>query len=49
MENEVIPEVLVAVRLGEVGRLEVVDMHLVPDMELVGSKAWTRTMGLTEK
>ena len=44
-----IPEVLVVVRLGEVGRLEVFDMDLVPDMELVVSKAWTRTMGLTEK
>ena len=43
MENEVIPEVLVAVRSGEVGRLE------VEDMELVVSKASTRTMGLTEK
>ena len=49
MENEVIPEVLVAVRLGEVGRLEVVDMDLVADMELVVSKPWTRAMGLTEK
>ena len=28
---------LVAVRLGEVGRLELVDMDLVPDMELVVS------------
>ena len=49
MENEVIPEVLVAVRSGEVGRLELVDVDLVPDMELVVSKAWARTMGLTEK
>ena len=48
MENEVIPEVLVAVRSGEVGRLEVVDVDLVADMELLVSKAWTRTMGLTE-
>ena len=44
-----IPEVLVVVRSGEVGRLELVDVDLVPDMELVVSKAWTRTMGLTEK
>ena len=44
-----IPEVLVALRSGEVGRLELVDMDLVPDMELVVSKAWRRTMGLTEK
>ena len=44
-----IPEVLVVVRSGEVGRLELVDTDLVPDMELVVSKAWTRTMGLTEK
>ena len=44
-----IPEVPVALRSGEVGRLELVDMDLVPDMELVVSKAWTRTMGLTEK
>ena len=44
-----IPEVLVAVRSGEVGRLEVVDIDILPDMELVVSKAWTRTMGLTEK
>ena len=43
-----IPEVLVAVRSGEVGRLEVVDVDLVADMELLVSKAWTRTMGLTE-
>ena len=49
VENEVIPEVPVALRSGEVGRLELVDMDLVPDMELVVSKAWTRTMGLTEK
>ena len=49
MENAVIPEVLVVVRSGEVGRLELVDVDLVPDMELVVSKAWTRTMGLTEK
>ena len=44
-----IPEVLVAVRSGEVGRLEVLDIDILPDMELVVSKAWTRTMGLTEK
>ena len=44
-----IPEVLVAVRSGEVGRLEGVDIDILPDMELVVSKAWTRTMGLTEK
>ena len=44
-----IPEVLVEVRSGEVGRLELVDVDLVPDMELVVSKAWARTMGLTEK
>ena len=44
-----IPEVLVAVTPGEVGKLEVVDMDLLPDMDLVVSKAWTRTMGLTEK
>ena len=48
-ELEVIPEVLVSVRSGEVGRLELVDVDLVPDMELVVSKAWARTMGLTEK
>ena len=49
MENEVIPEVLVVVRSGEVGTLKVLDVDLVADMELLVSKAWTRTMGLTEK
>ena len=44
-----IPEVLVVLRSGVVGRLELVDVDLVPDMELVVSKAWARTMGLTEK
>ena len=40
-----IPEVLVAVRSGEVDRLEVVDMDLVPDMELVVER-WEKDDGV---